>query len=69
MSDRRIRIGIDVGGTFTDLIMYHVNQKTIFEEREKKYLAVADFICDTSNCRPAETVQEIAEFLKTKGWI
>jgi len=50
-------------------VSFEEEQKIIFEEREKKYLAAADFICDTSNCRPAETVQEITKFLKTKGWI
>ena len=50
-------------------ISFEEEQKTILEEREKKYLAAADFICDTSNCQPADTVQAIIEFLKTKGWI
>ena len=33
MTKNLYKIGIDVGGTFTDLIMYHANQKTIFEEK------------------------------------
>ena len=52
-----------------DGLSFEAVQKTIFEEREKKYLAAADFICDTTNCRPSETVQAITKFLKTKGWI
>jgi len=52
-----------------DGVDFEEEQKTVFAEREKKYHAAADFICDTSDCRPAETVQEIAEFLKMKGWI
>ena len=50
-------------------VSFEEEQKKIFEEREEKYLAAADFICNTSNCRPVETVQEIIEFLKTRGWI
>ncbi|MEC7785864.1 MAG: shikimate kinase [Nitrospinota bacterium] len=48
---------------------FEEEQKIIFEEREIKYRAAADFICDTSNRRPVETVQEITEFLKEKGWV
>ena len=43
--------------------------KIIIEEREGKYRAAAELICNTSNRRPVETVQEITEFLKTKGWV
>ena len=48
---------------------FEQEQKQILEEREEKYRAAADFICNTSNRRPVETVQEITEFLKTKGWV
>ena len=50
-------------------LSFKEEQKKIIEEREGKYRAAADFICNTSNRRPVETVQEITEFLKTKGWI
>ena len=50
-------------------VSFEEEQKKILEEREEKYSAAADFICNTSNRRPVETVQEITEFLKTKGWI
>ena len=50
-------------------VSFEEEQKKIFEEREQKYHAAADYICNTSNRRPVETVQEITEFLKTEGWI
>ena len=50
-------------------LSFEEEQKQILEEREEKYRAAADFICNTSNRRPVETVEEITEFLKTKGWI
>jgi len=59
----RNRPPLEVGVSFEE------EQKKILEEREGKYCAAADFICNTSNRRPVETVQEITEFLKTKGWI
>ena len=50
-------------------LSFEEERKQILEEREEKYRAAADFICNTSNRRPVETVQEITEFLKTKGWV
>ena len=50
-------------------LSFEEEQKEIFEEREEKYRAAADFICNTSNRRSIETIQEIIEFLKTKGWV
>ncbi len=50
-------------------ISFEEEQKKILKEREQKYHAAADFICNTTNRRPVETVQEITDFLKTKGWI
>ena len=50
-------------------LSFEEEQKKILEEREEKYSAAADFICNTSNRRPVETIQEITEFLKTKGWV
>ena len=48
---------------------FEEEQKKILKEREQKYHAAADYICNTSNRRPVETVQEITDFLKTEGWI
>ena len=50
-------------------LSFEEEQKQILEEREGKYRAAADFICNTSNRRPVETIQEITEFLRTKGWV
>ena len=50
-------------------ISFEEEQKKILKEREQKYHAAADYICNTSNRRPVETVQEITDFLKTEGWI
>ena len=48
---------------------FEEEQKKNLAEREEKYRTAANFLCDTSNRRPGETVAEITEFLKTKGWI
>jgi shikimate kinase len=48
---------------------FEEEQKKNMEEREGKYRAAADFLCDTSNRRPGQTVVEIIEFLKSKGWL
>ena len=50
-------------------VSFEEEQKKILKEREQKYHAAADFMCNTTNRRPVETVQEITDFLKTKGWI
>ena len=50
-------------------VSFEEEQKKILKQREQKYHAAADYICNTSNRRPVETVQEITEFLKTEGWI
>ena len=44
-------------------------QKKFLAERDSKYRAAADYICDTSQRRPRETVEEITEFLEFKGCI
>ena len=48
---------------------FEEEQKKNLAEREEKYQAAADFLCDTSNRRPEGTVASITEFLKSKGWI
>ncbi|MZG52511.1 MAG: shikimate kinase [Nitrospinae bacterium] len=50
-------------------LSFEEEQKKILAERESKYRAAADFICDTSQRRPRETAGEITEFLRSKGWI
>ena len=50
-------------------LSFEEEQKKNLAERESKYRAAADFICDTSQRRPRETVKEITEFLRSKGWV
>ena len=50
-------------------LSFEDEQKKILAERDSKYRAAADYICDTSQRRPIETVGEITEFLISKGWI
>ena len=50
-------------------LSFEDEQKTILAERDSKYRAAADYICDTSQRRPRETSGEIIEFLISKGWI
>ncbi|MEK9628187.1 MAG: shikimate kinase [Nitrospinota bacterium] len=55
--------------SFGDGLSFEEEQKKNIAEREEKYRAAADFTCDTSDRRPGETVREITDFLKSKGWI
>lgn len=48
---------------------FEEEQKKVLAEREEKYRAAADFLCDTSDRRPGATVAEITQFLKSKEWI
>ena len=50
-------------------LSFEDEQKKILAERESKYRAAADYICDTSQRRPKEAVEEIADFLEFKGCI
>ena len=50
-------------------LSFEDEQKKIIAERDSKYRAAADYICDTSQRRPGETAEEITGFLISKGWI
>ena len=50
-------------------LSFEEEQKKILAERDSKYRAAADFICDTSQRRPREIVEKITEFLESKGCI
>ena len=50
-------------------LSFEDEQKKILAERDSKYRAAADYICDTSQHPPRDTVGEITEFLISKGWI
>jgi len=48
---------------------FEEEQKAILLEREAKYLAAADMICDTTHLKPKEIAQAIIEYFKRKSWI
>jgi shikimate kinase len=43
--------------------------RKILAEREDKYNAAADLVCDTTGKRPDETVYEIIEYFKKHSWV
>lgn len=50
-------------------VSFEEEQKITLEEREPKYLAAADMICDTTRQKPVATVLQIIEFFRQKKWI
>lgn len=44
------------------------HRKTL-AEREDKYQAAADLVCDTTGKRPDETVYEIIQYFKKQSWV
>lgn len=52
-----------------DGISFEEEQKKVLDERKDKYAAAADIVCDTSRARPGQTVQDIIERLRQRGWI
>jgi shikimate kinase len=50
-------------------VSFEEEQKIILAEREPKYLAAADMICDTTRQKPVATVLQIIEFFRQKNWI
>ena len=43
--------------------------RKVLAEREEKYKAAADLVCDTTDKRPDETVYEIIEYFKKQSWV
>ena len=43
--------------------------RKVLAERNDKYNAAADLVCDTTDKRPDETVYEIIEFFKKQSWV
>ncbi len=43
--------------------------RKVLAEREDKYNAAADLVCDTTGKRPDETVYEIIEYFKKHSWV
>ncbi len=50
-------------------VSFEEEQKMILAEREPKYLAAADMICDTTRQKPVETVLQIIKFFQKRNWI
>lgn len=50
-------------------VSFEQEQKFILAERESRYLAAADMICDTTSQKPMETALQIIEFFQNKSWI
>jgi len=52
-----------------DGVSFEEEQKIILAEREPKYLAAADMICDTTRQKPVQTVTQIIKFFQERNWI
>lgn len=52
-----------------DGVSFEEEQRQIMAEREEKYKAAADFVCDTSYVKPEDTANEIRLYFKEQGWI
>ncbi len=50
-------------------LSFEEEHKKVLAERQDKYQAAADMICDTSRNRPRDTVQEIIDNFKKQSWV
>lgn len=50
-------------------LSFEEEQKKILADRNEKYQASADFVCDTSNRKPGETAHEIIDHFKKQEWL
>ena len=50
-------------------LSWEEEHRKILAERQEKYNAVADLVCDTTDKRPDETVYEIIESFKKHSWV
>ena len=50
-------------------LSFEEEHQKVLAERQDKYQAAADMVCDTSRNRPIETVQEIVDHFKKQSWI
>ncbi|MBC8285716.1 MAG: hypothetical protein H8E32_18020 [Nitrospinae bacterium] len=55
--------------TLKEGLRFEEEQKKIIERREGEYGDAGDFVCAQADSRPGQTVGEITDFLKSKGWI
>jgi shikimate kinase len=52
-----------------DDLSWEDEHRKVLAEREDKYNAAADLVCDTTGRRPDETVYEIIEKFKKHSWV
>ncbi len=50
-------------------LSFEEEHKKVCAERQGKYQAAADMVCDTSHKRPIDTVQEIVDNFKKQSWV
>ena len=50
-------------------VSWEEEQKQVMVEREPLYRRAADFICDTTQSPPEETVSSIIRFFRDRRWI
>jgi len=50
-------------------LSFEEEHKKVFAERQDKYQAAADMVCDTSHSHPIDTVQEIVVNFKKQSWV
>jgi len=50
-------------------LSWEEEHRKVLAEREDKYNAAADLVCDTTDRRPGETVYEIIEYFKKHSWV
>ncbi|MFQ5451776.1 MAG: shikimate kinase [Nitrospinaceae bacterium] len=50
-------------------VSFEEEQKRILAEREPKYLAAADLVCDTTREQPRDTARKIIDYFKKNSWI
>ena len=52
-----------------DGLSFAEEQRQVLAEREPKYRAAADLVCDTTQVSPQETAAEIIGLFKKKSWL
>lgn len=52
-----------------DGVSFEEEQRRVLEDRQEKYNAAADFICDTSHCKPEDAATRIIKHFREQGWV
>ncbi|NIY13760.1 MAG: AAA family ATPase [Nitrospinaceae bacterium] len=65
------RLKRDKGGRprLEENLSWEDEHRKVLAEREGQYRAAADFVCDTTDQKPNDTVHDIIEFFKRQSWI